>query len=104
MLQSAKRRRSLVKQETATYFVEPFGQGGLFHLAYGTLARKQVDIRRQFFYEVVEITFLLASWQNLLEKIVPGDGRKEDATLRTTRNDAVVYCDCGTSGDLDAYL
>ena len=77
------------------YFVEPFGQRGLFHLAYGTLARKQVDIQRQFFYEVVDITCLLASWQNLLEKIVPSDGRKEVATLRTTRNVAVVYSYCG---------
>jgi hypothetical protein len=47
------------------YFVEPFGQGGLFYLAYGTLTRKQVDIQRQIFYEVVEITCLRASWRNL---------------------------------------
>ena len=53
------------------YFVELLGQGGLFHLAYGTLARKQVDIQRQFFYAVVEITCLPASWQNLLEKMFP---------------------------------
>ena len=73
-------------------------------MSYGKLARKQFDIQRQFFKEVVEIARLPASWQNLLEKIVSGDRRKVDATLRTMRNVAVVYGDCGTGGDLYAYL
>ena len=104
MRQSVKRRRSLARQETAAYFVEPFGQRGLFDLAYSTLARKQVDMQRQFFYEVFKITCLTVYWQNLLEQIVPGDRSKVDATLRTTRNVAVVHGNCGTGGDLDALL
>ena len=104
MRQSVKRRRSLARQETAAYVVEPSGQGDLFHVAYGTLARKQFDIQRQFFYEFVETTCLPASWHILPEKIVPGDRRKVDPTLRTTHHDAVVYVGCRTGGDLDAYL
>ncbi len=104
MRQSVKRRRSLGRQETAAYFVEPSRKVGLFNLACGTVARKEVNIQRQFFYEVVEITCLRASWHNLLEKIVPGDRRKLDAMFRSTRNVTVVYGDCGTGGDLDAYI
>ena len=53
---------------------------------------------------MVEITCLPASWHNHSEKIVPGVRRKVDAALRTKRNVAVVYGDCGTGGELDAYL
>jgi len=73
-------------------------------VACGALARELVDIQRQFPDGVVEITCLPASWHNHPEKIVPGVRRKVDAALRTRRNVAVVFGDCGTGGELDAYL
>ena len=85
-------------------FVGPSGQGGLLLVACGALARELVDIQRQFPDRVVEITCLPASWHNHPEKIVPGVRRKVDAALRNRRNVAVVYGDCGTGGELDAYL
>ena len=82
----------------------PAGQGGLLLVACGALARELVDIQRQFPDGVVEITCLPASWHNHPERIVPGVRRKVDAALRDQRNVAVVYGDCGTGGELDAYL
>lgn len=104
MRQSVKRRRSLARQETEAHFAGPYGQGGLLLVACGALARELVDIQRQFPDGVVEITCLPASWHNHPEKIVPGVRRKVDAALRSRRNVAVVYGDCGTGGELDAYL
>ena len=104
MRQSVKRRRLLARQETEAHFAGPYGQGGLLLVACGALARELVDIQRQFPDGVVEITCLPASWHNHPEKIVPGVRRKVDAALRTRRNVAVVYGDCGTGGELDAYL
>ena len=80
------------------------GQGGLLLVACGALARELVDIQRQFPDGVVEITCLPASWHNHPERIVPGVRRKVDAALRDQRSVAVVYGDCGTGGELDAYL
>lgn len=104
MRQSVKRRRPLARHETEAHFAGPSGQGGLLLVACGALARELVDIQRQFPDGVVEITCLPASWHNHPEKIVPGVRRKVDAALRTRRNVAVVYGDCGTGGELDAYL
>lgn len=104
MRQSVKRRRPLARQETEAHFAGPSGQGGLLLVACGALARELVDIQRQLPDGVVEITCLPASWHNHPEKIVPGVRRKVDAALRTGRNVAVVYGDCGTGGELDAYL
>ena len=104
MRQSVKRRRPLARRETEAHFAGPSGQGGLLLVACGALARELVDIQRQFPDGVVEITCLPASWHNHPEKIVPGVRRKVDAALRTRRNVAVVYGDCGTGGELDAYL
>lgn len=104
MRQSVKRRRPLARQETEAHFAGPSGQGGLLLVACGALARELVDIQRQFPDGVVEITCLPASWHNHPEKIVPGVRRKVDAALRNRRNVAVVYGDCGTGGELDAYL
>ena len=80
------------------------GQGGLMLVVCGALARELVDIQRQFPDGVVEITCLPASWHNHSERIVPGVRRKVDAALRDKRNVAFVYGDCGTGGELDAYL
>jgi hypothetical protein len=102
--QSVKRCRPLARQETEAHFAGPSGQGGLLLVACGALAHELVDIQRQFPDGVVEITCLPASWHNHPEKIVPGVRRKVDAALRTRRNVAVVYGDCGTVGELDAYL
>ena len=104
MRQSVKRRRPLARQETEAHFVGPSGKGGLLLVACGALARELVDIQRQFPDGVVEFTCLPASWHNHPEKIVSGVRRKVDAALRTGRNVAVVYGDCGTGGELDAYL
>ena len=82
----------------------PAGQGGLLLVACGALARELVDIQRQFPDGVVEITCLPASWHNHPERIVPGVRRKVDAALRDKRNVAFFYGDCGTGGELDAYL
>ena len=104
MRQSVKRRRPLARQETEAHFAGSSGQGSLLFVACGALARELVDIQRQFPDGVVEITCLPASLHNHPEKIVPGVRRKVDAALRTRRNVAVVYGDCGTGGELDAYL
>ena len=82
----------------------PAGQGGLLLVACGALARELVDIQRQISDGVVEITCLPASWHNHPKRIVLGVRRKVDAALRDQRNVAVVYGDCGTGGELDAYL
>ena len=104
MRQSVKRRRPLARHETEAHLAGPSGQGGLLLVACGALARELVDIQRQFPDGVVEITCLPASWHNHPEKIVLGVRRKVDAALRTRRNVAFVYGDCGTGGELDAYL
>lgn len=104
MRQSVKRRRPLARQETEAHFAGSSGQGGLLLVACGALARELVDIQRQFPDGVVEITCLPASWHNHPEKIVPGVRHGVDAALRTSRNVAVVYGDCGTGGELDTYL
>ncbi len=99
-----KRRRSLATQDTEEHFAEPSGKGGLLLVACGALTRELVDIQRQFPDGVVEITCLPASWHTHPEKIVPGVRRRVDAALRTKSNVSVVYGDCGTCGELDAYL
>lgn len=73
-------------------------------IACGALAREILDITKQFPDGVVELTCLPASWHNHPEKIVPGLKRKIDAAKKTDRNIVVIYGDCGTGGELDAYL
>lgn len=73
-------------------------------IACGALAREILDITKQFPDGAVELTCLPASWHNHPEKIVPGLKRKIDAAKKTDRNIVVIYGDCGTGGELDAYL
>lgn len=78
--------------------------GGLLLVACGALARELVAIQRQFPKGTIELTCLPAAWHNHPEKIVPGVKRKVDKALLAGRRVAVIYGDCGTGGDLDAYL
>ena len=73
-------------------------------IACGALAREILDITKQFPDGAVELTCLPASWHNHPEKIVPGLKWKIDAAKKTDRNIVVIYGDCGTGGELDAYL
>ena len=73
-------------------------------IACGALAREILDITKQFPDGAVELTCLPASWHNHPEKIVPRLKRKIDAAKKTDRNIVVIYGDCGTGGELDAYL
>lgn len=73
-------------------------------IACGALAREILDITKQFPDGAVELTCLPASWHNHPEKIVPGLKRKIDAAKKADRNIVVIYGDCGTGGELDAYL
>ena len=108
MLQDAKRHRLLAKAMATgrpeTKAMRHNHDDGLLLIACGALARELVDIQRQFPPGTVEITCLPASWHNHPERIVPGLRRKVGAAQRAGRNIAVVYGDCGTGGELDAYL
>jgi hypothetical protein len=73
-------------------------------IACGALALEILDITKQFPDGAVELTCLPASWHNHPEKIVPRLKRKIDAAKKTDRNIVVIYGDCGTGGELDAYL
>ena len=73
-------------------------------IACGALAREILDITKQLPAGAVELTCLPAAWHNHPEKIVPGLKRKIDAAKKTDRNIVVIYGDCGTGGELDAYL
>ena len=73
-------------------------------MACGALARELLAITSQFPDEVLDITCLPASWHNHPERIVPGLRRKVAALRRKGREVAVVYGDCGTGGEIDAFL
>jgi hypothetical protein len=73
-------------------------------IACGALAREILDITKQLPAGAVELTCLPAAWHNHPEKIVPGLKRKIDAAKKTDRNIVVIYGDCGTGDELDAYL
>ena len=55
-------------------------------------------------YKRQDITCLPASWHNHPERIVPGLRRKVASLRRKGRRVAVVYGDCGTGGEIDAFL
>ena len=77
---------------------------GLTLVACGALARELLAITSQFPDDVLDITCLPASWHNHPERIVPGLRRKVSALRRNGRDVAVIYGDCGTGGEIDAYL
>ncbi len=77
---------------------------GLMLIACGALARELLAITAQFPAGAIQLTCLPASWHNRPEKIVPGVKRKVNAARRSGFDVAVVYGDCGTGGQLDAYL
>jgi len=73
-------------------------------VACGALARELLAITSQFPDEALDITCLPASWHNHPERIVPGLRRKVAALRRKGRAVAIVYGDCGTGGEIDAFL
>ena len=77
---------------------------GLTLVACGALARELLSITSQFPEGAVDITCLPASWHNHPERIVPGLRRKVSSLRRRGRRVAVVYGDCGTGGEIDAFL
>ena len=77
---------------------------GLTLLACGALAREILAITSQFPDGMVDLTCLPASWHNHPEKIVPGLARKVASLRRKGRQIAVIYGDCGTGGEIDAFL
>ena len=78
--------------------------GGLTLLACGALAREILAITSQFPDGAVDLTCLPASWHNHPEKIVPGLARKVASLRRRGRQIAVIYGDCGTGGEIDAFV
>jgi hypothetical protein len=82
----------------------PSGTSGLTLVACGALARELLAITSQFPDDALDITCLPASWHNHPERIVPGLRRKVAALRRQGREVAVVYGDCGTGGEIDAFL
>ena len=79
-------------------------ESGLTLVACGALARELLLITSQFPEGAVDITCLPASWHNHPERIVPGLRRKVASLRRRGRRVAVVYGDCGTGGEIDAFL
>ena len=79
-------------------------EAGLTLIACGALARELLAITAQFPDGQVDLTCLPASWHNHPERIVPGLRRKVALLRRRGRRVAVVYGDCGTGGEIDAFL
>ena len=77
---------------------------GLTLVACGALARELLALISQFPEGSVDLTCLPASWHNHPERIVPGLRRKVASLRRKGRRVAVVYGDCGTGGEIDAFL
>ena len=77
---------------------------GLTLVACGALARELLAMIAQFPEGSVDLTCLPASWHNHPERIVPGLRRKVASLRRQGRRVAVVYGDCGTGGEIDAFL
>jgi len=73
-------------------------------IACGALARELLAIIKQLPAGSVELTCLPAAWHNHPEKIVPGLKTKVNAARKNGQTPVVVYGDCGTGGQLDAYL
>ena len=76
---------------------------GLTLVACGALARELLLITSQFPEGSVDISCLPASWHNHPERIVLGLRRKVASLRRKGRRVAVVYGDCGTGGEIDAF-
>ena len=73
-------------------------------VACGALARELMAIINQLPQNVVELTCLPAAWHHHLKKIVPGLKTKVKAGRKAGRTLFVIYGDCGTGGQLDAFL
>ena len=84
----------------ATNALEP----GLTVVACGALARELLSITSQFQEGTVDFTCLPESWHNHPECIVPGLRRKVASLRRHGSRFAVVYGNCGTSGEINAFL
>ena len=73
-------------------------------IACGALARELLAIINQLPPDAAELTCLPAAWHNHPEKIVPGIKSKVKATRKAGFTPVVIYGDCGTGGQLDAFL
>ena len=73
-------------------------------IACRALARALLAIINQLPPDVVELACLPAASHNHLEKIVPGLKVKVKAARKAGRTPVVIYGDCGTGGQLDAFL
>ena len=73
-------------------------------IACGALAREMLMLIDQCPPGALELRCLPASWHNHPERILPGIRAKVAAARRAGKRVAVVYGDCGTGGQLDAYL
>ena len=73
-------------------------------IACGALARELLAIINQLPPDAVELTCLPAAWHNHPKKIVPGLKAKVKAARKAGRTPVVIYGDCGTGGQLDAFL
>ena len=70
----------------------------------GALARELLTIINQLPPDVAELTCSPAAWYNHLEKIVPGPNAEVKAARKVGRTPVVIYGDCGTGGQLDAFI
>ena len=77
---------------------------GLTLVACGALARELLSITSQCPEGTVDITCLPASWHNHPERIVPGLRREVSSLRRKGCRVAVAYGDCGTGGEIYAFL
>ena len=77
---------------------------GIALVAGGALARKLLSIASQFPEGTVDITCLPASWHNHPERIVPCLRRKVSSLRRKGRRVTIFCGDCGTGGEIDAFL
>lgn len=73
-------------------------------IACGALARELLAIINQLPPDAAELTCLPAAWHNHPEKIVPGIKSKVKAARKAGFTPVVIYGDCGTGGQLDAFL
>ncbi len=79
-------------------------ESGLMLVACGALALELPSIKFQFPESTVDITCLPVSWHNHPEHIVLGLRRKVASLRREACRVAVFYGDCGTGGEIDAFL
>ena len=77
---------------------------GLTLVACRALARELLSITSQVPEGPLDITCLPASWHNHPERIVPGLRHKVASLRCKGRRIDVVYGDCGTGDEIDAFL